>query len=97
MDSTKTIWMGNINNSMTEDTIRSLFRSISHNIKKIHISRKYNKKASAFIEFNSIKNAKYFIREYNNKTINGLYIYLNWAKINNFKPKTYTVRKHLKY
>ena len=36
----------------------------------------------ALIEFNSNKTAKYFIKEYNNKKINGHLFCLNWAKNN---------------
>ena len=55
--------------------------------------------ASAFIEFNSINNAKYCIKEYNNKIINGHFLDLHWARFNkNYMEKErqknyYTVRK----
>jgi RNA recognition motif-containing protein len=44
--------------------------------------RNNNINGFALIEFNSNKTAKYFIKEYNNKKINGHLFCLNWAKNN---------------
>ena len=44
--------------------------------------RNTNINGFALIEFNSNKTAKYFIKEYNNKKINGHLFCLNWAKNN---------------
>ena len=44
--------------------------------------RNNNINGFALIEFNSNKTAKYFIKEYNNKKINGYLFCLNWAKNN---------------
>jgi RNA recognition motif-containing protein len=44
--------------------------------------RNNNISGFALIEFNSNKTAKYFIKEYNNKKINGHLFCLNWAKNN---------------
>ena len=44
--------------------------------------RNNNINGFALIEFNSNKTAKYFIKEYNNKKINGHLFCLNWAKHN---------------
>ena len=44
--------------------------------------RNNNINGFALIDFNSNKTAKYFIKEYNNKKINGHLFCLNWAKNN---------------
>ena len=44
--------------------------------------RNNNINGFALIEFNSNKTAKYFIKEYHNKKINGHLFCLNWAKNN---------------
>ena len=52
--------------------------------------RNNNIPGSAFIEFNSVKTANYFISNYNNKRINGHLFHLNWAKHNYNKEKENT-------
>jgi len=94
MDSSKTVWMGNIDNTVNEQFIRKIFKSLSkiflfiiyidHKILKINISRRnHHKNGSAFIEFNSYQSAKSFIQEYNNKIVCGRLLLLNWAKHSN--------------
>jgi len=83
MDLAKTVWMGNINNYMDENSIRNLIKPLNNKIVKINIMRRNNNiNGFALIEFNSNKTAKYFIKEYNNKKINGHLFCLNWAKNN---------------
>ena len=83
MDPKKTIWMGNVNNTMNEYVIRKIFKSFSNKMIKIQINRKNPyRNGSALIEFNSYLTAKNFIREYKNRIINGQLLSLNWARIN---------------
>lgn len=57
---------------------------------KINIFRKNQYgNGSALIEFNSYFDAKNFIREYNNKIINGNLLSIKWAKQNLINTKYY--------
>ena len=99
MNSSRTLWMGNIENWMNKKFILSIFESISKKIIylpskildiipiKINLLIKEDKKSSCFIEFDSQKTASAVLKKYNNQTINNVKLKLNWVNSHNSNNK----------
>ena len=109
MNSSRTLWMGNIENWMNKKFILSIFESISKNSLinlykildiipiKINLLIKEDKKSSCFIEFDSQKTASTVLRKYNNQTINNVKLKLNWVNSHNSNNKNQEQNNIKKY
>ena len=95
MNSMRTLWMGNIENWMDEKFITKIFKSLNATPNKVNIrnSNVETKRGCAFIEFESQDAAQGILSKYNNTTVEGVTLKLNW--VNNSKSlnqsKKYTV------
>ena len=95
--STNTLWMGNIENWMSQSYLSDLLKTANIYPNRITIKNYPNKRGCAFLEFYSHEMAKYVLTEYNNKIINGVQLKFNWVhsleqKYNCSKITKFTVR-----
>ena len=95
--STNTLWMGNIENWMSQSYLSDLLKTANIYPNRITIKNYPNKRGCAFLEFYSHEMAKYILTEYNNKIINGVQLKFNWVhsleqKYNCSKITKFTVR-----
>ena len=95
--SINTLWMGNIENWMSQNYLYDLLKSANIFPKRITIKNYQNKRGCAFLEFYSPEMAKFVLTEYNNKIINGVQLKFNWVhsleqKYNCLKIPKFTVR-----
>ena len=95
--SIKTLWMGNIENWMSQSYLYDLLKSANIYPNRITIKNYPNKRGCAFLEFYSPEMAKFVLTEYNNKIINGVQLKFNWVhsleqKYNSSKITKFTVR-----
>ncbi len=109
MNSSRTLWMGNIENWMNKKFILSIFESISKNLLiklykildiipiKINLLIKEDKKSSCFIEFDCPKTASTVLKKYNNQTINNVKLKLNWVNSHNSNNKNQEQNNIKKY
>ena len=65
MDPLKTLWMGNIENWMTENYINQILNKININPIKIRILQNDNPKSCCFIEFDTPEIANFILEKYN--------------------------------
>ena len=95
--STNTLWMGNIENWMSQSYLCDLLKAANIYPNRITIKNYPNKRGCAFLEFFSPEMAKFVLTEYNNKIINGVQLKFNWVhslkqKYNSSKITKFTVR-----
>ncbi len=95
--STNTLWMGNIENWMSQSYLYDLLKAANIYPNRITIKNYPNKRGCAFLEFYSPEMAKFVLTEYNNKIINGVQLKFNWVhsleqKYNSSKITKFTVR-----
>ena len=95
--STNTLWMGNIENWMSQSYLYDLLKAANIYPNRITIKNYPNKRGCAFLEFYSPEMAKFVLTEYNNKIINGVQFKFNWVhsleqKYNSSKITKFTVR-----
>ena len=95
--SNNTLWMGNIENWMSQSYLYNLLKSANIYPKKITIKNYPNKRGCAFLEFFSPEMAKNVLTEFNNTIINGVQLKFNWVhsleqKYNCLKIPKFTVR-----
>ncbi len=95
--STNTLWMGNIENWMSQSYLFDLLKAANIYPNRITIKNYPNKRGCAFLEFYSPEMAKFVLTEYNNKIINGVQLKFNWVhsleqKYNSSKITKFTVR-----
>ena len=76
MDPLKTLWMGNIENWMTENDINLILNSINLKPIKIRILKNENPKICCFIEFDSSETADFVLEKFNGLKINNLILNL---------------------
>ena len=79
------IWMGNIENWMSQSYLYELLKKINIYPKSITIKNYPNKRGCAFLEFFSPEMAKKVINEFNNTFINGVQLKFNW--VHSFEKK----------
>ena len=94
--STSTLWMGNIENWMSQTYLSDLLRAANIYPNRIIIKNYPNKRGCAFLEFFSPEMAKFVLTEYNNKIINGVQLKFNRVhsleqKYNSSKITKFTV------
>ena len=94
--STSTLWMGNIENWMSQTYLSDLLRAANIYPNRIIIKNYPNKRGCAFLEFFSPEMAKFVLTEYNNKILNGVHLKFNWVhsleqKYNSSKITKFTV------
>ena len=100
MNSSKcTLWMGNIENWMSQSYLFNLLKDANIYPNKITIKSFPSKRGCAFLEFFSPEMAKFVLTEYNNKIINGIQLKFNWVhsleqKYNCSKIVKFTVRSN---
>ena len=97
-NSTRTLWMGNIENWMTPNYLSNLLKSANIYPNRITIKNYPNKRGCAFLEFLSPEMANYILTEFNKKVINGIELKFNKVhsleqKYNSSKIIKFTVRK----
>ena len=95
--STNTLWMGNIENWMSQSYLFDLLKAANIYPNRITIKNYPNKRGCAFLEFSSKEIAQKILVEYNNKEINGIKLKFNWVhsleqKYNSSKITKFTVR-----
>ena len=95
--STNTLWMGNIENWMSQSYLYDLLKAANIYPNRITIKSYPNKRGCAFLEFYSPEMANFVLTEYNNKIINGVQLKFNWVhsleqKYNCLKVTKFTVR-----
>ena len=91
-----TLWMGNIENWMSQSYLHNLLKSANIYPNRIILKNYQNKRGCAFLEFFSKEMAEYVLTEYNNKEINGIKLKFNKVhslqqKYNNSKITKFTV------
>ena len=96
--SKSTLWMGNIENWMSQSQLVDLLKSVNIYPNKITIKNYTNKRGCAFLEFFSPEMAQHVLTEYNNKIVNGVTLKFNKVhcleqKYNSSKITKFTVSR----
>lgn len=81
MNPSRTLWIGNIEQWMTEDYLLGIFTSFKVHPIKINILNNQTSKGCCFIEFISTEEAVYVYENCNNLTVNNLLLKIKWVKI----------------
>ena len=81
MNPSRTLWMGNIEQWMTEEYLLGIFTSFKVHPIKINILNNQTSKGCCFIEFISTEEAVYVYENCNNLTVNNLLLKIKWVKI----------------
>ena len=76
MEQSRTLWMGNIENWMTENDINLILNSINLKPIKIRILKNENPKICCFIEFDSSETADFVLEKFNGLKLNNLILNL---------------------
>ena len=77
MDPLKTLWMGNIENWMSENYINQILNKINIKPIKIRILQNDNPKSCCFIEFDTPEIANFILEKYNGVKLNDFELKLN--------------------
>ena len=85
MEQSRTLWMGNIENWMTENDINLILNSINLKPIKIRIFKNENPKICCFIEFDTPEIANFILEKYNGVKLNDFELKLN--KVNKNKKE----------
>ena len=84
MNPQRTLWMGNIENSMSKEDIFEIFKKLGIKPLKINVVPKENNKIGCcFVEFDSPNTAKKVLANFNGQIINNLLLKLNWVNSHN--------------
>jgi len=84
MNPQRTLWMGNIENSMSKEDIFEIFKKLGIKPLKINVVPKENNKIGCcFVEFDSPATAKKVLTNFNGQIINNLLLKLNWVNSHN--------------
>ena len=96
MNPQRTLWMGNIENSMSKEDIFEIFKKLGIKPLKINVVPKENNKIGCcFVEFDSPNTAKKVLANFNGQIINNLLLKLNWVNShNNNNNNNSTVEKY---
>ena len=98
MNSSRTLWMGNIENWMTKEDIFEIFKKIGIKPLKVNVVPKENNKIGCcFVEFDSPNTAKKVLSNYNGQIINNLLLKLNWVNSHNNTIEKYSNNPNQKY
>ena len=79
MNSSRTLWMGNIEKWMDEKYIKKNLTLINVFPNKLSILHKDNQKSCCFIELDSPQEALYVLDTYNGFQLDGFTLKLNWV------------------
>ena len=94
MNPQRTLWMGNIENSMSKEDIFEIFKKLGIKPLKINVVPKENNKIGCcFVEFDSPNTAKKVLANFNGQIINNLLLKLNWVNSHNNNNNS-TVEKY---
>ena len=77
MDPLKTLWMGNIENWMSENYINQILNKINIKPIKIRILQNDNPKSCCFIQFETPEIANFILEKYNRVKLNDFVLKLN--------------------
>ena len=95
MNPQRTLWMGNIENSMSKEDIFEIFKKLGIKPLKINVVPKENNKIGCcFVEFDSPNTAKKVLANFNGQIINNLLLKLNWVNSHNNNNNNSTVEKY---
>ena len=92
----KMLWMGNIQNWMTESNIESLLRKLKIYPVQIILKKSKKNKKYAYLQFLSHERAEEILNQYNGVMINHMELRLDWIKnFDSSNEKIYSVNNHL--
>lgn len=94
MNPSRTLWMGNIEQWMTEEFIINIFSSFKVHPQKINILKNPMEKGCYFIEFLSTEEAVFVYENCNNLQVNNLFIKVKWVKLSQKTSKKKSSKKY---